>query len=378
MTATYDTRFIPRATRHSLARRPTTFFSERRLSATEYRDCHVLPVRSVPGDWRVYGGVVEAGGTFVDSSSIEEGVGAAYDFDPATAEALDGTAIYVGMLMENGWGHVITDDMKKLWFLHTDEGRRLLREGAQVVYTPRFGHGLATHTLAMLKLGGGIRLTEIKTVTRCRRLVIPDNSLILDNGLRWWTREYQATVERIKRGVAERYRCSEPETFEKIYFTRTQLGDWRDHGEESVERLFRESGFKVFAPERLTPEYQVWLMMHCREFATMTGSPAHTAMFCRPGTRLIDVRKAEYWNRYQDVVNDMANLSVTLLHAHASATALRGREWFGPFYVYPTTEVLRFFRKPLWQWRPCFLRRSWLAYRYKDSLHALLHRLLRR
>lgn len=186
---------------------------------------------------------------------------------------------------------------------------------------------------------------------------------------RWWTDEYRETVESMKQEVARQYAGHEPATYSKIYFTRTRLHDPRDHNERSVERLFEAAGFKIIAPETLSPRRQIWLLMHCREFAAMSGSPCHNAIFCQPGTRLIDVRKEKIWNSYQVMVNDVAGLDVVPLHAHCSCLGQ-------PFYIYPTREVLRFFGLPQSSYRPPLLHLSFITYFIDHGLRRIAHKLL--
>lgn len=186
---------------------------------------------------------------------------------------------------------------------------------------------------------------------------------------RWWTDEYRDTVERIRAEVARQYTGHEPPVYEKIYFTRTRLHDPRDHNERSVERLFEQAGFKVIAPETLSPRRQIWLLMHCREYAATSGSVCHSAMFCLPGTRLIDIRKEELWNSYQVMVNSLAALDVVPLHAHRSTLT-------SPFYIYPTREVLRFLGRPQSQYRTPLLRLSYIAYLIDHGLRRIVRKTL--
>lgn len=33
--------------------------------------------------------------------------------------------------------------------------------------------------------------------------------------------------------------------YDKLYFTRTKLNDWRDHGEASIEKFLKRRGFRL-------------------------------------------------------------------------------------------------------------------------------------
>ena len=66
-----------------------------------------------------------------------------------------------------------------------------------------------------------------------------------------------------------------------------------------MENVFRKKGFKVFSPEELTVKQQIALLMNCDEFASTEGSCAHNSIFCKPGTKVLILRKADYANSYQ-------------------------------------------------------------------------------
>lgn len=154
--------------------------------------------------------------------------------------------------------------------------------------------------------------------------------MFLKQGQRFYTEEFKDTINHLKYAVQTIIASSKESpiyTYKKIYFTRTKLNDWRDHGEPAIEKEFQQKGFHIIAPEKLSPSRQIFLLMNCEEFATMSGSPAHTALFCSEGTLFIDIRKADYWNTYQEVANHLANLNVILIDAHKSSMVKPDAPW---------------------------------------------------
>lgn len=241
--------------------------------------------------------------------------------------------------------------------------------GGKIIYVTRFNRPLATHTIEVLKLAG-INIDQcihIKEITRCNKLFLPDNSLFLSNGHRFYTQEFKETIHLIKSNVLRKFVSINYPIYEKLYFTRTQLNDWRDHGESVIENIFRKKGFRIIAPEQHSPSEQIYMLMHCKEYAAMSGSPAHSAEFCMEGTKFIDIRKADYWNTYQEVANDLADLNVVLIDAHKSVMVKKEAPWGGPFYVYITPELKKYSRIIKFR-MPLILHFSWLKYRYKEPL----------
>ena len=75
---------------------------------------------------------------FVERSSIHMGVGGAYTPTENVAQS-PASVIYLGMLMQI-WGHCLTDNVKRLWFLQSDAYRHYFKD-YPVVYTPMWGGG---------------------------------------------------------------------------------------------------------------------------------------------------------------------------------------------------------------------------------------------
>lgn len=147
----------------------------------------------------------------------------------------------------------------------------------------------------------------------------------------------------------------------------THLNDWRDNGEEQIEALFEKVGFKIIVPEEHSPCEQIAMLMHCKELATTDGSIAHNAVFCTSGINLTIIRKADYWNSYQEMINNLANLNVTFIDAHKSVMVKPNALWGGPFYLCITSELEKYFNHYI-PHLPLLFRMSWLKYRYKEPL----------
>lgn len=63
------------------------------------------------------GGVYTESLDFVDGTAIRRGIGEVNDKSRiVTGSTEDDTVIYIGMLV-NVWGHHLTDNIKRLWFL---------------------------------------------------------------------------------------------------------------------------------------------------------------------------------------------------------------------------------------------------------------------
>ena len=151
--------------------------------------------------------------------------------------------------------------------------------------------------------------------------------------------------------------------YDKVYLTRTRVGvNDREYGEKSIECIFRKKGFMIISPEKYSLEEQFNILTHCKELATTEGSISHSAIFCNPGTKLYLIRKSNYVNGYQTIINEIADLDVTYIDAHCSLSEVQYGAMYGPFYMCITPELERFVghrvvHLPLW------MRPSWWWYK---------------
>lgn len=358
----YNINYLKPNNQKSFLNRDYDVYSFKKLNAPIYKNAFILPYKETNDPYHIYAGVVTENGEYLDQSGFHEDIGKGYSFSEDGISSIN-ICIYLGVF-DNCWGHVITDVIKKVWYVNNFN----IKENVIYAYTTRLNKPLANHTIEILSLAGIDikRCVHIQKITKVNTLLLPDNSLFLNQDQRFYTNEYKETINKIKLSVQAKFTLKEPK-YKKIYFTRTKLNDWRDHGEHSIEKEFSKKGFQIIAPEELSPSKQIYLLMNCEEFATLSGSPAHSAQFCSKGTKFIDIRKADYWNTYQEVANHLGDLNVTLIDTHKSTMVKSNAPWGGPFYIYKTPEFLRFIQKPPFI-IPLLLRPSWLQYRYKEPL----------
>lgn len=173
-------------------------FADKELGVKRIDGGVVLPGKDL-GWSKIYGGVVDASGNHVNSSSWIEDIGGAYDYNKKDVANVGGTVIFVGYLYGH-WGHLFTDDLKKMWFLETSECKRLVGEGAKLIYITKNNKPYPERSKQMLKKAG-IDLDQMTWVDRLSRfdtVIVPDNSLICEKPKRTYTKDYERTVSTVK------------------------------------------------------------------------------------------------------------------------------------------------------------------------------------
>lgn len=211
------------------------------------------------------------------------------------------TVVYFGVSC-HVWGHCLTDNIRRLWFLKSDIFKQEFKN-CPIVYIP-FGVTRIIENLPNFR-----RLLEILDVevdklrpisqpTRFEKIVLPDESFFFD-GTRKFTNEYLEAIERI-RYFALKNRT--PTSNEKIYY----FHGTRQIGEERLAEYFKSRGYEVISPEKLTLDEQLNLLINCKSFAATLGSISHNSIFLREDVESIFIlREPNNFNEHQRLLNQV-------------------------------------------------------------------------
>ena len=301
---------------------------EKKLGCGVYKNAYVAPYY----DWdKSIGCVIDEKGKAVkDSECLEWKENERY-YHLEESECEHKKVVFLGFIL-TVFGHSYTDDLRKLWFLETNECNTLLSEGAELVYTTSWNLPLPKQVIEMLALAGYdiTQAHHIKDLTQFDEVYVPDNSFVASDYGRLYCDAYSEAVERIKSSIPDGKAWGE-----KIYFSRVKFskGKKREYGEKSVERVFKKMGYTIIAPEDYSIVEQIQILKQCKQFAATEGSVAHLSLFCKPQTKVVIINKAVYLNFHQVMINEYADLDVTYIEAHHSIKADKDFPWWGPFYL---------------------------------------------
>lgn len=310
-----------------------TLFRTKELSCVSYADTTIIPMLDdCPGY------AVSPNGEIIDSSLMEESCRPVYVKERFEIHDDERTVFLLFNFISNCYGHTITDGLRKLWYFLRNDYSSIKNKGITLVGLTYKRLPIPNYYYEILKMFGiDDHIELIEKPTRFKSVIIPDNSLIWDNGLRYYTREFKDTIRGIKSYVLAH---THPSLIKNVYFTRTKLRPTlREMGEYSVERLFRNKGFTIIAPEKYSILDQFRIAMDCETFVSTEGSISHTTIFCNIGTKAVILRKCNHFNTYQQTINDVAQLNAIYIDAHHSIMAKGQRIWSGPFYIYETNYI---------------------------------------
>lgn len=340
-------------------------YSDKKLGFKKIDDGYVLVSRKWDSNFKLEGGIVDANMCYIPGTGYTDTGGCSYEFDASNVESA-GRCVFLGTF-NICYGHAITDALKRLWFLDTEEGRNLiLDDSVDFVYITSCNDDMPQWHMKVFELAGVdvSRIKHIRHTTKYKEIIIPDNSLFKEPGLLFYTDEFREIIEKIKDNV-RRTACYEMTPSLDLYFTRTALKDIsvRETGEKSIEKFFKKEGFKVYSPEKLPLEEQISLLMKCNRFAATEGSCSHASVFCDSSAEVIILRKVDNVNSYSAMISDLVGHRTVFIDVNHSIMTNKTAPVVGPFYLYVTKELHDYLGQSSFI-IPLSLRPSYLAYRY--------------
>ena len=281
------------------------------------------------------GGGVDSEWNFIHDSFMHP-INQDASYDPKIFKHSDETAIYLGMF-RGVWGHCLTDNIKRFWFLWSDIYRKYFK-GCPLVYVPMwdFDFNIKIPTFKELVEILGVNpddLQPITEATRYKNLILPDMSFRFYT---YFTDEYRETIDIIRDFALKNYK---PLPFNKAYFFhgRNQIG------EERLAQYFNSKGYAIISPEQLSFKEQLNVLINCESFASLIGSCSHNMIFLRDGSEVILMSRAFYSTGYQEAMNDVHNLNLTYIDFSLSLCVNNDFPWGGPFYYFLSEKLLKYF-----------------------------------
>ncbi|MBR4904273.1 MAG: DUF563 domain-containing protein, partial [Selenomonadaceae bacterium] len=298
------------------------YFLDIKLGFQVIENGMILPHKDmrVPGKWN-FGlvGIVDSKGEFIRSTSVHYGTGGAYNPPPESIQHRAETAVFLFMLYPT-WGHCITDNIRRLWFLKSEIFKSEFKN-CPLVYISWGKQNLEAlqdfkRLLEILEVDVD-RLQEITQPTRFEKIILPDESFNSPhNKIVGFTNEYCEAIEHI-RAFALKNRT--PTSNQKLYFFHGSKGQY---GEERLAEYFKSKGYEIINPakQKLTFDEELNLLINCKSFVATNGSSSHNSLFLRDDTQTIIIPRIALLNNpyYQEIVNQVHPLNVTYIDSTLS------------------------------------------------------------
>lgn len=311
-------------------------FSEKKLNFRIIENGTILPHKHlvVNGQWTWgFGGIVDSNGNFVKSSFVNSNAGAAYtpeeeiQYNPATVIYL---AMYFGV-----WGHCITDEIRRIWFLKTDVFKNYF-SSCQIVIVPFGGGGIIQNFIRLLEILE-VDLSKIIILNKpikFQNIILPDESFFSEDTT-LFTKEYVETIERVRSYAQKNFTELPQRKFFLKYDYDVQFGA------ERLANFFSQNDYEVIKPENFPLDEQLNIFANCEKLASTEGSCSHNSIFLKDNTEVLLIpRSATRLTVYQLTLNQLHNQEIFYID---SALSLFATEDHGPFCYLISPQLKKFF-----------------------------------
>ena len=311
----------------------STFLDDKRLSVLNYKNCYALPAKEITNKngERCLGGGLCCGGEWVQNSGLNLHSLTPYAFNQNEADCIEEEVIFIG-IVSSIWGHAITDGIQHLWWFNTEDYLSKYRD-CKIYYwgdCPLTGNFLDLIQLA------GIDSSKLRFVNRpllLKSVLIPDSCFVSQYpiGTHYYS-EYITTIDYIISRCSIRSNCRN-----KVFFS--EPSSTRNWGVEQIEKVTHKAGYHIIYPGRHSLQEQISILQSSTDVMVFESSVGHNIVFCKPGTHIIILRKANYANIYQSAVNKIRDYSITLIDVHLSIMNNERFPYAGPFFVYANASL---------------------------------------
>jgi len=329
------------------------FLSDKKLNIKVVNNGIILPGKKDysedPKMWCI-GGVIDEEYHFVEESSTRYLFGGNYDFDEDFLSYIDEDVVFLGPFIEH-WGHFICDEISRLWYiLDNPQKYKIAYCGWTVGLRDISGNYLELLELLGIKEN---QLINVLNPTKFKSIIIPDFSFVVD---RYYTKEFIKMTDII---VENALKNTRPNTM-KVYFSRLELKNNKEYGENFFVEFYKNNKYKIISPEKLSVKEQIYYLNNATDIAMISGSLSHMLMFCKKNINVVILNKFSLINDYQVIIDEITKASVSYVDSYKEIKpVLFGK---GPFIL----EVNQYFKNYAYD------NNLILSQQYKDSRKKVL------
>ena len=275
-----------------------------------YENCILLPSKGNEKIWGV-GGLLDTKNNFVKESEIDGAFGGYYDYDDHNLEFVDEEVIFIPIIPKH-WGHFLIDVLSRFWFVDQYDNIPIFYCGWNWENNAITGNYL--ELLNQLGIDPS-RLIFVDKPIKVKKALIPNRTFGFSIN---YQDEFKNIINTIITNVSNNPQCICLEPIDKIYFTRREFFKARitEIGEKEIEDTFRNNGYTILAPEKLSLLEQVYYINHATEIVCMSGTIPHNIMFAGENTKLTIINRTSYPNLPQFKINQLFNIDCTYVDCY--------------------------------------------------------------
>lgn len=191
---------------------------------------------------------------------------------------VDKNVIYLGVTVKH-FGHFLINTLDRAWLLTRPEYRDM-----PVVMIATHDYANQEHFKLLQYLGvKSENIIILRKTTRFKNVIIPDRAFINE---RYISPDYLDVFRTISDNIGHGF------GYDKIYLSRTKFAK-KDFGEEKLERIFENNGYKIIYPETLSIMDQIKYVKDANVMAGLAGSAMHLALFASDGATVAAMNRTK-------------------------------------------------------------------------------------
>ena len=260
--------------------------------------------------------------------------GGKYDVSSNVTKS-DEEVVYLGYI-NNHWGHFLVDFSTRLWAV-----KKYTNKNVKFVFLVNEGEKFepSSNIKQFLELCGLTmdRIEFVNKVTNYKKIFLPESSYITNV---YYSEEYLQMFSTL---VDNCNINSSTLKNEKIYLTRTHFYKAKktEFGEKQIENLFKQNGFLILSPEKLSLIEQIGLFNNSNLIVCMSGTLGHNLLFSQNDTELVILNKTYNYNIVQRDINQITRKHVTYIDCYLAPFPVS--LGFGPFIMDFNENLQKFF-----------------------------------
>lgn len=225
--------------------------------------------------------------------------------------------IYLGHI-RNHWGHFLMDSLSRIWYLLQDNPNK------KAIY---FGEKIVHENIIQFFEMIGIDINQlifINKPTKFDNIIVPEASFVPGKHIH---KDFLLAFDKITSNIEINH------NIDKVYLSRTNLSSYgkTEWGENKIEEQFKQNGYKIVYPEKLSFLEQIKILKSAKEIVCVSGTLPHTLVFAQEKTKVIVINKSIKRENYRQVgIDEIKKFDITYIDAHISLLNVGAG---GPFWL---------------------------------------------
>ena len=314
------------------------------------------------------GGVIDNDNVFVEKSkhygsnfqldnndNIGLLFGGGYDYNKSDLSYEDCIGIYLGPVV-NQFGHFICDFTTRFWFINKLP-QDLKKQYFKFIVLVEYGSNAESYEfirpirefMSLIGLNDS-NLILISKPKKFFKIVIPDESYLQNKAYHYEYLEIFDVV-RVKSNLTKNNLNFK--TYDKLFFSRfsddfqnqNDSYEFKEFGEKAIALIFKKLGFKIINPAELSLIERIYLLDHCKYFASITGTNHYNLIFSSTIKEVICLNKTCFLNPMLKDIVYMRGLCNNIYYVDSYYQLVPTSMGSGPFLISFTDELKAFILK---------------------------------